>query len=220
MEKKENSQVKSNVMSVIGSTVGAAAGVVVGSMATSEVHAAEKPETTTEEQEVEVVNAAPSRHASGGQSHHGEQPTPPEPVPNPTPGPTPNPNKPEPTPEPEPDKPTPNPNPEPTPDDEVDVLDYQTITDNDGNEIDVAVVNVQGQEFIIADVDRDGTADIMASDVNGNGQLEENEIADISDENIAMQPFEDAANQNYDDMLVQTDDIDYINNADVNDYMA
>lgn len=203
MEKKENSQLKSNVISGISSTAGAVAGVVGGSMVTAEVNAAEMPEATAEEQEVEVVSAEPSR-TSGNQSHHEEQPAveQPEPV-------TPEPVNPEP----------PLVTPEPIDGDEIQVLSYDTITDNDGNEMDVAVVSASGQEIIIADVDQNGTADLMASDLNSNGQLEENEIVDVSEDNIAMQPLEEAANAN-DDMIAQTDDIDYVNNADVNDYMA
>ncbi|MDO5526443.1 MAG: hypothetical protein Q4F85_10220 [Prevotella sp.] len=208
MEKKENSQLKSNVISGISSTAGAVAGVVGGSMVTAEVNAAEMPEVTAEEQEVEVVSAEPSR-TSGNQSHHEEQPAveQPEPV-------NPEPQKPDPV-APEPSLVTP----EPIDGDEIQVLSYDTITDNDGNEMDVAVVSASGQEIIIADVDQNGTADLMASDLNSNGQLEENEIVDVSEDNIAMQPLEEAANAN-DDMIAQTDDIDYVNNADVNDYMA
>lgn len=207
MEKKENSQLKSNVISGISSTAGAVAGVVGGSMVTAEVNAAEMPEATAEEQEVEVVSAEPSR-TSGNQSHHEEQPAveQPEPV-------NPEPQKPDPV-APEPPLVTP----EPIDGDEIQVLSYDTITDNDGNEMDVAVVSASGQEIIIADVDQDGTADLMASDLNSNGQLEENEIVDVSEDNIDMQPLEEAANAN--NMIAQTDDIDYINNADVNDYMA
>lgn len=213
MEKKENSQLKSNVISGISSTAGAVAGVVGGSMVTAEVNAAEMPEATAEEQEVEVVSAEPSR-TSGNQSHHEEQPAveQPEPV-------TPEPVNPEPQ---KPDPVAPEPplvTPEPIDGDEIQVLSYDTITDNDGNEMDVAVVSSSGQEIIIADVDQNGTADLMASDLNSNGQLEENEIVDVSEDNIAMQPLEEAANAN-DDMIAQTDDIDYVNNADVNDYMA
>lgn len=213
MEKKENSQLKSNVISGISSTAGAVAGVVGGSMVTAEVNAAEMPEVTAEEQEVEVVSAEPSR-ASGNHSHHEEQPAveQPEPV-------TPEPVNPEPQ---KPDPVAPEPplvTPEPIDGDEIQVLSYDTITDNDGNEMDVAVVSASGQEIIIADVDQNGTADLMASDLNSNGQLEENEIVDVSEDNIAMQPLEEAANAN-DDMIAQTDDIDYVNNADVNDYMA
>lgn len=226
MEKKENSQLKSNVISGISSTAGAVAGVVGGSMVTAEANAAEMPEIQAEEQEVEVVSAEPSR-TSGNQSHHEEQQTvQPEDV---------NPEKPEDV----------NNGTTEThssqeaqvstgnsgntgnqsgqtgtgaPDVEVNVLSYDTITDNDGNEIDVAVVSANGQEILIVDVDQNGTADLMATDENGNGQLEEDEIVDVSGENIAMQPFEDAANAN--NMMAQTDDIDYVNDADVNDYMA
>ena len=84
----------------------------------------------------------------------------------------------------------------------------------------MAVVNAQGQAVMIADVDQNGVADIMASDLNYNGQLEHGEIVDVSDQNIAMQPLQDAANMNGNNMVAQTGEPDYINDANVDDYIA
>ena len=86
--------------------------------------------------------------------------------------------------------------------------------------MDVAVVNAQGQAVMIADVDQNGLADIMASDLNYNGQLDNGEIVDVSDQNIAMQPLQDAANMNGNNMVAQTGEPDYINDANVDDYIA
>ena len=60
----------------------------------------------------------------------------------------------------------------------------------------------------------------MASDLNNNNQLDEGEIVDISDQNVEMQPLQDAANMGGNDMIVQANDVDYINDANVDEYMA
>lgn len=208
MKEKKTSEVKSNVISGMSSTVGAAAGVVAGSVISSEVNAAEIPVTPEAEQEVEVVNSQPSR-TSGSATHHN-----PIPAPEPTSEPTPDQEL---TPEPEP---RPDPEPDPTPDSEIEVLSYETITNEDGNQMDVAVVNAQGQAVMIADVDQNGVADVMAADLNNNGQLDDGEIVDISDQNIAMHQLQEVANMGGNEMIAQTNDVDYVNDANVDDYIA
>lgn len=207
MKEKKTSDVKSNVISGMSSTVGAAVGVVAGSIISSEVNAAEIPAaeipvTPEEEQDVEVVSSQPSKTGGSTPSH------------NPTSHPTPQPaTEPNPTPEPTPAS-------EPRPVSEIEVVSYETVTNEDGSQIDVAVVNAQGQAVMIADVDQNGVADIMASDLNYNGQLDNGEIVDVSDQNIAMQPLQDAANMNGNNMVAQTGEPDYINDANVDDYIA
>ena len=207
MKEKKTSDVKSNVISGMSSTVGAAVGVVAGSIISSEVNAAEIPGaeipvTPEEEQDVEVVSSQPSGISGSTPSH------------NPTSHPTQEPaTEPNPTPEPTPAS-------EPRPESEIEVVSYETVTNEDGSQIDVAVVNAQGQAVMIADVDQNGVADIMASDLNYNGQLDNGEIVDVSDQNIAMQPLQDAANMNGNNMVAQTGEPDYINDANVDDYIA
>lgn len=207
MKEKKTSDVKSNVISGMSSTVGAAVGVVAGSIISSEVNAAEIPAaeipvTPEEEQDVEVVSSQPSKTGGSTPSH------------NPTPHPTPEPaTEPNPTPEPTPAS-------EPRPESEIEVVSYETVTNEDGSQMDVAIVNAQGQAVMIADVDQNGLADIMASDLNYNGQLDNGEIVDVSDQNIAMQPLQDAANMNGNNMVAQTGEPDYINDANVDDYIA
>ena len=198
MKEKKTSDVKSNVISGMSSTVGAAVGVVAGSIISSEVNAAEIPVTPEEEQDVEVVSSQPSNTGGSTPSH------------NPTPHPTLEPAT----------EPNPDPVPEPTPESEIEVVSYETVTNEDGSQMDVAVVNAQGQAVMIADVDQNGLADIMASDLNYNGQLDNGEIVDVSDQNIAMQPLQDAANMNGNNMVAQTGEPDYINDANVDDYIA
>lgn len=212
MKEKKTSDMKSNVISGMSSTVGAAVGVVAGSIISSEVNAAEIPVTPEEEQDVEVVSSQPSKTGGSTPSHN--------PTSHPTTGPAtePNPTQ-EPATEPNP-TPEPTPASEPRPESEIEVVSYETVTNEDGSQIDVAVVNAQGQAVMIADVDQNGVADIMASDLNYNGQLENGEIVDVSDQNIAMQPLQDAANMNGNNMVAQTGEPDYINDANVDDYIA
>lgn len=213
MKEKKTSEVKSNVIFCMSSTVGAATGVVAGSVISSEVNAAEIPVTPEAEQEVEVVNSQPSR-TSGSATHHNPTPAP-EPTSEPTSVQEPTPES-EPRPEPEPV----DPEPEPTPGPEIEVVSYETVTNEDGSQMDVAVVNAQGQAVMIADVDQNGVADVMAADLNNNGQLDDGEIVDVSDQNIAMQPLLEVANMGGNEMIAQTNDVDYVNDANVDDYIA
>ena len=105
---------------------------------------------------------------------------------------------------------------------EVEVLAYETISNEDGNQMDLAVVSVGGQEMGIYDVNQDGTADLMAIDANNNQQIEENEIHDISSENISMQALHDDYIAQ-DDLSMQGPDYiepDYINDGNVDNYLA
>ena len=74
----------------------------------------------------------------------------------------------------------------------VAVLDYQRMTGPDGNEFDIAVLNVEGSEVAVIDADLDGEADAMMMDVNGDGQIDQSEVFDITDQHLAMQPLQDA----------------------------
>lgn len=205
MEKKETSKVKSNVISGMSSTVGAAAGVVAGSFISSEINAAEMPVTLEDGLDVESVNSQPSQSQVNSSHTHNNQT--PAPEPEPTSAPTP--------------EPRPEPEPTPVPEDpEIEVISYDTVTTEEGNQMDVAVVSANGQAVMIADVNQDGIADVMASDLNNNGQLDEGEIIDVSDQHIAMQPLQDAANAGTENLYAQTNDVDYINDANVDDYMV
>lgn len=136
----------------------------------------------------------------------------PQPVVEPTPAPKPTP---EPAPEPAPE-PTPEPAPEPQP--EVEVLAYDRITNEDGSQMDLAVVNVGGNEVGVLDADLDGEADVLICDVNQNGMIEDGEYEVVQGQGIAMQPLQDAAG--FTPEYAQNDLPDYVNDADVDPYMA
>jgi hypothetical protein len=103
-------------------------------------------------------------------------------------------------------------------DNDVEVVDYGRDTTESGEQVDVALVHVNGQEFGIIDANLDGQADIIAGDLNQNGHIDANEVFDVHDQGISMEPLQDAADFN--PLLSQNDLPDYVNNADVDTYMA
>lgn len=133
----------------------------------------------------------------------------PAPQPAPTPQPEPAP-QPEPSPEPEP---VPQPEPEPT---EVEVLGYDRVTNEDGSQMDIAVLGIDGYEVGVIDADLDGEADALMCDFNQNGIIEEGEIEIVQGQGVAMQPLADAAG--FSPQFAQNDLPDYVNDADVDTY--
>lgn len=97
---------------------------------------------------------------------------------------------------------------------DVQVLEVgQTDLNGDGIPENAAVLEVNGHEVLIVDIDQDGIADAALCDVDNDGQVE---IADLSGENIAMP--EQSAGDAY---MAQADNApDYMNDANVGMYEA
>ena len=216
MKEETKKELKKNVVTGVSGVAGAAAGVVIGAAVTPEqaeaaeveVEAVETPEEATSSH-----SGASASHSSTAHVSHTSHAVTPEPEPEPTPEPTPEP-KPTPTPEPEP---TPTPGPvDPT--SEIEVLGYERVNNQDGTQSDIATVRVQDNIIGVVDADIDGKADVIICDVNNSGTLEQDEVQNVQSENIAMQPFQQAAGFQPD--LAQNDLPDYDNNANVDDYMA
>lgn len=83
-------------------------------------------------------------------------------------------------------EPEPKPDPEPTSGHHLEVFSVETVTNEDGSQMDVATVKLDGQGGIIADVDRDGVADVMVVDRNGDGHLSENESVNLHQQGITI----------------------------------
>lgn len=123
---------------------------------------------------------------------------------------------PEPMPEPEP---VPEPTLEPNPG--VTILSYETIVTEDGTPIDLADVMINGQEVHFADIGCDGTADLMATDINGDGMISDNEMINIQNEQIQMSDILLAdGSPGTDTIIARHEENDYVNDGDVDDYMA
>lgn len=99
----------------------------------------------------------------------------------------------------------------------VEVIAYETVSNENGGQMDIAVVSVDGKEMGVYDVNQDGTADLLAVDANKNQRIEDNEIHDISSEGLSMQYL-------HDEYIAQNDPStlgpDYINDGDVHNYMT
>lgn len=193
MNKETKDNIKKNVATGASTAAGATVGVVIG--AAISPNSAEAAEAVTPEPTAEPTTAPA-----------------PKPAPHPTPKPTPDPT---PSPQPEPVDVTPEP---PIHEPEVEVLGYDRMTNEDGSRMDIAVVNVNGNQVGVIDANLDGQADALVCDINQNGIIEEGEMEIVEGMGIAMQPFQDAAGFN--PQFAQNDLPDYVNDADVDTYMV
>ena len=92
-----------------------------------------------------------------------------------------------------------------------------TVVNEDGNKMDVAVINIDGQSVAFIDVDMDNVADVYVMDANGDNMLEEEEFVPIRDYSLSMVPFRETVYPG-ENWMAQEDD--YINDANVDDFMA
>lgn len=200
---------KDTILSGMSALAGAAAGTVGGAFIAQEANAAEVVSAEVPGKD-ETDDAHPAAEA---QPAHNVEP---EPEPTPTPEPKPE-HKPETHPEHKPETPEPTkPEPEPT-DTDIQVLSYETVTNEDGSQCDMAIVSVNGQGVAIIDVDQDGYADVMAADQNQNGQIDNNEVVDLQGQGIAMAPFKAEFENN---QVALNDGPDYINDGDVDSFLS
>ena len=194
MNNDTKNEVKKNVATCASTAAGATTGVVLGAALSPERASPEvkpSPKPTVEEEPI-----------------HKPEPSKPEPTKT-------EPTKTEPT-KTEPEKQDPvNTNP---PKDEVEVIGYERVTNDDGSQVDIAVLNVNGNEVGVIDANLDGEADAIMCDINHNGIIEEGEVEIVQGQGIAMAPLADAAGFN--PQFAQNDLPDYINDAEVDTYMA
>lgn len=69
---------------------------------------------------------------------------------------------------------------------EVPVVNVLGVTHDEELDANVAVVSVDDDEVILLDIDNDNTFDLMAIDADNNGELSEDELFDIRDNNITV----------------------------------
>ena len=92
----------------------------------------------------------------------------------------------------------------------------QADLDGNGMAENVALVEIDGNEVMLVDIDIDDVADVMIADMNGNGQIDGNEIVDITGEGVGMPTMSDG------DLFMAQNDMepDYTNDADMGLYEA
>lgn len=238
MSKDTNSETKKNLATGASTAAGATIGAIIGSVVApataeaAEVVAVEpaspaqpaphhQPAPQPAPAPVHEAPAASADHAPTTphteQTHVQPQPVQPEtPVVNPEP-PVVTPEPPVVDPEPlvvDPDPVVPGPQPEPT----VHVLSFERVTDEDGTVMDVAVVEEDGHVLHVIDTDLDGYANLIGMDINNDNLIDGSEVVPVQGQAICMADFQNAAPSGA--MYAQNDMPDFVNDADVDTFMA
>ena len=98
------------------------------------------------------------------------------------------------------------------PNQEIELIGVANNVEMDGQTVDVAAVNIGGEQVYFVDVNQDGKVDFSVADLNHNEEIEEGEVQDISSSQMVMPTSDDVAG----DTFACTDDglNDYSNDAD------
>lgn len=107
----------------------------------------------------------------------------------------------------------------------VEVLGVEQVQNEDGSVSNIGAASINGQAVYFIDVDgQNGEFDLMASDLNSNGQLEENEVTDISEQHMSVSHFQELAQASgngtgsgdeVEEYYASNDNLpDYVNDAD------
>ena len=109
------------------------------------------------------------------------------------------------------------------------LIDVETDVEIDGNTVDVATIDLEGDVAFMVDANQDGEANFIVPDVNQNSQLDTEDIEvasaadviiDVTDQGMAMPEPIDVVD---DSAIAMNDDMemdDYINDANVDDFIA
>lgn len=101
--------------------------------------------------------------------------------------------------------------------DPIEVLAVETVTDESGNTITIAAVEIEGEAALLYDVDNNGEMDYAIQDLNCDNEIADNEIIPISDGQIETSDLQQLMdNDGTGNYLAYNDDMpDYMNNADI-----
>ncbi|MDE6578354.1 MAG: hypothetical protein K2K58_09325, partial [Muribaculaceae bacterium] len=103
-----------------------------------------------------------------------------------------------------------------TVDDSIHVLGVQSVQNDQGDIMNVALVESQGDMAMLIDIDNDGTIEVALHDDNYNGQIEDNEVYDVSGANIQVEELYNASMQQNEAYNTGMDEMpDYTNDADL-----
>ena len=99
----------------------------------------------------------------------------------------------------------------------VKVLGVEAVEDEYGNQMTVAVVEAEGEQALLVDVDNDGSMDALMVDENYDNQIDPyNEIYDIEDCNIETNDLIQMSMQQNEVYYASNDNLpDYMNDADI-----
>lgn len=101
-------------------------------------------------------------------------------------------------------------------DNEIRVLGVEAVQNENGQIMNIALVECEGDHALLVDLDNNGTIDVLLHDDNGDGQLQNSEIHDISGAGLDVADLmQTQAAQQGDVLYASNDDMpDYINDAD------
>ncbi|MEY8687933.1 hypothetical protein AB9N12_18070 [Bacteroides sp. AN502(2024)] len=99
----------------------------------------------------------------------------------------------------------------------IKILGVEAVTDQQGNPMTVAAVEVEGNQSLLVDVDNNGMMDVIMIDENRDGQISENEIYDVSDARITTADLQQMISSPNPGMMTACNDgmPDYVNDADI-----
>lgn len=99
---------------------------------------------------------------------------------------------------------------------EVHVLGVETVQNEDGSIMNVALLESGGDHALMVDVDNDGMIEVIVHDDNFDGQIQPEEVHDIAQAGIHVNDLLQAQAAQEGDYLAASDDgmPDYINDAD------
>ena len=99
-------------------------------------------------------------------------------------------------------------------DGEIKVLGVEAVVTDEGDQMIMAGIEVDGEQALLVDVDCDGTMDCLVVDADYDGMIDADEIIDVSDANIEVG---DLVQMHDNDMYLAANDgmPDYMNDADV-----
>jgi hypothetical protein len=104
-----------------------------------------------------------------------------------------------------------------TNDSEVRVVGVQAFQNEDGSQAIVAGLELDGDRALVVDVNSDGTMDLFIHDDNRDGQISDEEIHNITADNVSTQAVIDdyAVQAGQNDLYMANNDMpDYMNDAD------
>lgn len=97
---------------------------------------------------------------------------------------------------------------------EIEVLG---VAHNDDMNANIVAVTIDDTPAALIDLGSDNTIDVLVIDANGDGEIQENEIADISGQGLTVDQFGGVGNPTG-DLIAQNDMPDYVNDANIDSY--